>query len=156
MHISVGALRTLIRVHVHDVHPDVGRPQSLIVAMAPRVGRHHRRLAAAVVEQLHVRLPKVPMGHAVHNVIETGLGDADPGAVVEQVIGNGPGRAQAEHYCEWQPEQNENDEAAKVRLGQRQVRIEPIVGLEVGLSHVALRRKLDAQVDYKRGQQRYY
>lgn len=59
-----GAAPLRRRVHViagYDVHADIPRGAAAAVSALPP-GERHRRLAAAVVEQVDVRVPEVPAG----------------------------------------------------------------------------------------------
>lgn len=116
--------------------------------MPPRRG-HKGRLAATVIEQVHVRVPEVPVRQAVDDIVEAGLAHPDPRTVVERPVRDFLGGGHATDDCEWGPEQDEDDEAVEIGLGQREVRGEPVVRLEVGQPHVPLHGHVDAQVDDK-------
>lgn len=108
---------TGVRVHVvagYDVHAHVaGRPAGTI-AGPPR--KRHRGLAAAVVEQVDVRVPEVPVAGAVHQVVEARLAERQPREIVEHLRGQLLHGGQREHHGERRPEHDEHDEA--VRVGQ--------------------------------------
>lgn len=98
MHIST--LWAGVRVHVvpgDDVHPYVtGRPTGSTGATATRSrgavvavssgGRHKRRLATAVIEEVHVGVPEVSMRETIDDVIEAGFAHAHPSAIIERLI----------------------------------------------------------------------
>lgn len=121
---------------------------SALVPVSPR-GGHKGGLAAAVIEQVHVRVPEVSVRQTVDDVVEAGLAHSHPRTVVERSVRDFPGGGQAADDCEWGPEQDEDDEAVEIGLGQGQVAGEPVVGLEVRLANVSLHGHVHAEVDDK-------
>lgn len=90
---------------------------------------------------------------AINDVIEAGLAHAHPGAVVEALVRYRSRGGEAGDDCERRPEEDEDDEAAEIRFGQREIGAEPVIGLVVGLPHPPLHAHVDTQVDDERGKE---
>lgn len=147
--VAVVCIARPLRTGVHivagyDVHAHIGRRPADVVALPPRHG--HGRLAAAVVEQVHVGAAEVPVRDAVDDVVKARLAQPDPGGRVEDAIGHRRGRTVGEHYAERQPERDKDQEAVEVGARQRQVPRVRQAGLEVGRAHEALHVHDDADV----------
>lgn len=143
-----GALRTRVRVHVvagNDVDAHIGCWTANFVALAPR--HRHRRLAAAVMKEVNVRITEMTVADAVDDIVETGFDEANPGGRVECALVDRAGRVVRQHDDERQPQHHEYDEAVEVGAGQRQVPGVVEAGLEVGQAHEALHVERDAQMD---------
>lgn len=107
------------RVRVNNVHSEThvaGIPTTVAAAWPPR--KAHRGLAAAVVEELDVGAAKVAVRHAIEQVVEAGLGQSEPGQVVEHASADRPEGVDADRQTERQPEHGEHHAAAHVRLGK--------------------------------------
>jgi len=97
-------LRARVRVHViagDDVYAHVARGPRRLGARPPR--ERYRRLAEAVVEQVHVSVTEVAVRHAVQEVVETGLAEGEPRQVVEQSGGHPLRRPKAQDHAERKP-----------------------------------------------------
>jgi len=134
------------------VHADVAGRAAGAVAGPPR--ERHRRLAAAVVEQVDVRVAEVPVTGAVHQVVEAGLAEGQPREVVEHLGGQPLDGGQRQDDGERGPEHDEHDEAVRVGQHQRVVPVERQRRLEARVQpgHVHLVR--DAHVQPGRDEQR--
>lgn len=85
--------------------------------MPPRCG-HKRRLAATVIEQVHVGVAEVAVREAVDYVVEAGLAHAHPGTVVEGLVRDWAGGGQAGDHRKRCPEQDEYNEAEEIGFRQ--------------------------------------
>lgn len=149
------SLRTRIRIHIvsgNDVDSHIGRRSTHFVPLAPR--HRNGRLAAAVVEQIDVRIAKVPVRDAIDDVVEAGLAQSEPGGIVEHAIRHIGRRVIGENDAERQPENDENDETVEVGARQRQVPGVVQAGLEVGRPHEALHVHDDPDVTVEGEHQR--
>lgn len=167
---DIASLWARIRVHViarDYVHPHItrwpsGACQSSTTSSAPIPAvcpvasgcGHKRGFATAVIEKVHVSVTEVPVREAVDDVVEAGLAHSHPRTIVERLICDWSCSGQAGDDRERHPEEDENDKAKEVGLGQRQVRAEPVVGLVVWLTHSALHGHVDAEVDDECGKER--
>lgn len=102
-----GPLRAGVHVVTrNDMHPDVRRRAASVDPLPPRYG--HRSLAAAVVEQAHVRTAEVPVRQTVDHIVEAGFGQTDPGRVVEDPVRDTFGGPVRQDHAERQPKQDED------------------------------------------------
>lgn len=134
-------------VHVvagYDVHTHVGRRPTDVVALPSR--HRHCRLAAAVMEQVHVRVPEMPIRDAVDDIVEARFAQANPGGCVEDAIGHRCGCTIGEHNAERQPERDEDQKAVEVGARQSQVPSVREAGFEVRRTHETLNVQNDANV----------
>jgi hypothetical protein len=93
-----------------DPETDVTGGAAAVASLTSREA--HRRLAAAVVEELHVGAPEVPVGHAVEEVVEAGLGEGEPGQVDHDL------RAHGLHLsCEVRGARYEDDNTRELKAG---------------------------------------
>lgn len=125
--------------------------------LLPSTGRRHRRLTAAVVEEVEICVPEVAIRDAVDDVVEAGFGQSQPGGVVKHFIGDvlrcgrvGDGEDDAER----QPENHERQEAVKVAPDERKVRLVHDARLERGLTHEFFGVNYDADVNEECDEQR--
>lgn len=144
-----GSLWAGVRVHVvagYDVHSHI-RPRHFLL---PSTSGRHGRLAAAIVEQVEIRIAEVAVGNAVDNVVEAGLGQAQPGGAVEHFIVDVAGRGREGNRAddaERQPEEHESQEAVKVASHQREIRLVRHTWLKARLTHELFGVDDDAKVD---------
>lgn len=99
------------------MHPEshVARISAAVAAArSPREG--HRSLTAAVMEELHVSTAKVSIRHAVEQIVETGLGQSEPGRVEEHARADPAEGIHADRQAERQPENDEHQVTVYVRL----------------------------------------
>lgn len=142
-----GSLWTGVRIHIisgNDVDTHIRRGTTHVVPLTPR--NRNRRLAAAIVEKVDVRVAEVTIRDAIDDVVEAGLAQTDPGGVVEHAIGHIGRSVVGEHDSEGQPEGDEDDETVKVGARQRQIPGVVQAGLEVGRSHETFHVENDADV----------
>lgn len=138
-------------VHVvsgYDVHAHIGRWPTDVIALSPR----HRncRLAAAVMEQVYVRVAEMPIRDAVDDIVEARFAQSNPGSRVEDAIGHRCGCAVGEHNAERQPERDEDQKAVEVGACQSQIPCVRETGLEVRRTHETLHVHNDANVPEER------
>jgi len=124
-------------------------------AVAGPSRERHRRLAAAVVEQVDVRVAEVPVAGAVHQVVEAGLAECQPREVVEHLGGMQPlDGGQGQDDGERRPEHDEHDEAVRVGQHQRVVPVERQRWLEAWVQPGNVNLVRDAHVQPRRDEQR--
>lgn len=103
------------RVRVNDVHSEAHVARiSTLTAWPPREA--HRGFAAAIVKKLDVSAAEVTVRHAVEQIVEAGLGQGEPGQVVEHTRTNSNKGIHANCQAKWQPEYDEHYAAAHICL----------------------------------------
>lgn len=148
-------LRARIRIHVvtrNDVHPHIGRRPAHVRSLAPL--HRHRRLAATVVEQVHIRIAEMPIRQAVNHIVKARLGQPNPGGRVEHSIRHRRRRMIRQHNAERQPERNEYQKTVEIRARQRQIPRIRQARLKVRLSHETLHVHNDPDVSVECQHQR--
>lgn len=119
-----------LRRHVHvisgnDVDPNAVAHVRAGDILLPSTCRRHRRLTAAVVEQVEVCVPEVAVRDAVDDVVEARLGQSQPSGVIKHFVGDVLRRCRVgygEDNCEGQPENDKCQEAVKVASDKCKVR----------------------------------
>lgn len=144
-----------VRVHVvagYDVDADVAGRAADAVARPPR--ECHRGLAAAVMEQIDVRVPEVPVPGAVDQVVKARLAERQPRQIVEHLGGQLLDGGQGQDHGEWCPEHDEHNEAVRVGQHQRVVPVERQRRLEARVQPGYVHLVRDPQVQSSRDEQR--
>lgn len=88
-----------------NVHPEAHVTGVSAAVAAPGSPREtHRGLAATIVEKLDVRAAKMPVRHAVEQIVEAGFREGEPGEVVEDAGAYRSEGVNADGDAERQPE----------------------------------------------------
>lgn len=90
--------RTRVRVYNVNSEAHVASVPTPLPTCPPR--KTHRCFAAAIMEKLDVRASKVPVRHAVDQIVETGFGEGEPGQVVQDTWAYRFERVEAHDYAE--------------------------------------------------------
>lgn len=70
------------------------------------------------MKELDVSAAKVTIRHAIEQIVEAGLGQGEPGQIVEHADADRPEGIHADCQAERQPKHGEHHAAAHVRLGE--------------------------------------
>lgn len=122
----------------------------------------YRSLAAAVVEQINVRITEVTIREAVDDIVETRFAQPDPGGRIKHAVCHIRCGVVGQHNAKGQPKCYKNQKAVKICTCQWQVPSVILAWLEVGRAHESLHVNDDAHVrierqdDGQQNEQRHY